>query len=429
MKRIFTLSMAVLTALSVFAQAPQKMSYQCVVRNASGALVTNQNVGLKISILQGTPSGTVIFSETYSPNPQTNANGMLSIEIGGGFAITGTFSAIDWAAGPYFLKTETDPTGGTSYTITGTSQLLSVPYALHAKTAATANYNDLSNLPSLNISNWNTAYGWGNHAGLYRPVGWVPAWGDVTGKPAFATVATSGSYTDLSNKPTILNSQWTTSGSNIYFNTGKVGIGIDPGSSSIKFRVYETANQYAIYAENNGSTHTIYSHNNGSGAAGYFTGNTTSYSLYSSNSGSGPAGYFINNSSGYTLYSLNSGTGPAAYFDGSVTFGGGNTSEVNRSQTGSANILPICYGSVEANGTKNTGGSTANFTVTKVSTGVYDITITGETYDQAVHTAIASLGDAGFINTNAYLSKLRVYTYSTSYVVSDREFSFVVYKP
>jgi hypothetical protein len=132
MKKIFTLAIALLTAFSILGQAPQKMSYQCVVRNAGGALVTNQNVGIKISILQGTPSGTVIYSETYSPNPQTNANGMVSIEIGGGFAITGTFSAINWAAGPYFLKTETDPTGGTSYTITGTSQLLSVPYALYS---------------------------------------------------------------------------------------------------------------------------------------------------------------------------------------------------------------------------------------------------------------------------------------------------------
>jgi hypothetical protein len=159
------------------------MSYQFVVLNAGVALITNQNVGIKISILQGTPSGTVIYSETYSPNPQTNANGLVTIEIGGGFPETGTFSAINWASGPYFLKTETDPTGGTSYTITGTSQLLSVPYALHAKTASTANYNDLSNLPVLNISNWNTAYGWGNHAGLYRAISYVPSWNEITSKP------------------------------------------------------------------------------------------------------------------------------------------------------------------------------------------------------------------------------------------------------
>jgi|WetSurMetagenome_2_1015567.scaffolds.fasta_scaffold03276_2 hypothetical protein len=233
MKRLFTLSVALLIALSVFTQAPQKMSYQCVVRNSNGVLMTNQSVGIKISILQGTPLGTVVFQETYSPNPQTNSNGLLTVEIGSGYAVIGTFSAINWAAGPYFLKTEADPTGGTSYTITGTSQLLSVPYALYARTASTANYNDLSNLPSLNISNWNTAYGWGNHSGLYRPIGWVPAWGDVTGKPAFATVATSGSYNDLSNRPTILNSQWTTSGSNIYFNSGNVGIGILTPSEKI----------------------------------------------------------------------------------------------------------------------------------------------------------------------------------------------------
>jgi hypothetical protein len=120
-------------ALGVFAQAPQKMSYQSVVRNTSGALVVNKSVGIKISILQGTPAGTVVYQEIFNPNPQTNANGLVSLEIGGGVPTIGTFSSIDWASGPYFLKTETDPAGGTSYTISGTSQLLSVPYALKAK--------------------------------------------------------------------------------------------------------------------------------------------------------------------------------------------------------------------------------------------------------------------------------------------------------
>ncbi|MCJ7450080.1 MAG: hypothetical protein MUO72_20595 [Bacteroidales bacterium] len=134
MKKIFTTIAAVVVTVCLFAQAPQKMSYQCVVRNSGGTLVANQGVGMKISILQGSPTGTLIYQEIYNPNPQTNANGLISLEIGGGIPLTETFSTIDWSSGPYFLKTETDPTGGTNYTIAGTSQLLSVPYALHAKT-------------------------------------------------------------------------------------------------------------------------------------------------------------------------------------------------------------------------------------------------------------------------------------------------------
>jgi hypothetical protein len=135
MKKLFTLIMVIFLTFSAFSQSPEKMSYQCVVRNAGGALVTNQSVALRISILQGTTAGTVVYSETYNPNPQTNINGLVTVEIGGGVPVTGSLSDIDWASGPYFLKTETDPAGGTNYSIVGTSQLLSVPYALYARTA------------------------------------------------------------------------------------------------------------------------------------------------------------------------------------------------------------------------------------------------------------------------------------------------------
>jgi hypothetical protein len=226
MKRLFTLSMVILLTFSLFAQSPQKMSYQCVIRNAGGDLVTDQTIRIRISILQGTSSGTVVYTETQTPT--TNANGLVSIEIGDGAG----FDAINWASGPYFLKTETDPTGGTNYTISGTSQMLSVPYALYSTKAQTADYNNLTNKPDLsgyltaesdpvfaasaahgitngNITNWNTAYGWSNHAGLYRSISWVPAWTDVTGKPGFTTVATSGNYNDLTNKPTLFDGSWT----------------------------------------------------------------------------------------------------------------------------------------------------------------------------------------------------------------------------
>ena len=133
MKKIITICAAILMTSSLFAQAPNKMSYQAVIRNNTNALVANQAVGMRISILQTSPSGTAVYVETQTPS--TNANGLVSIEIGGGAVISGNFASINWANGPYFVKTETDPSGGNNYTITGTSQLLSVPYALHAKTA------------------------------------------------------------------------------------------------------------------------------------------------------------------------------------------------------------------------------------------------------------------------------------------------------
>ncbi|MBC8344609.1 MAG: collagen-like protein [Bacteroidetes bacterium] len=91
---------------------------------------------MRISILQGTVSGTAVYVETQAPT--TNDNGLVTIEIGAGTVVSGNFSTIDWTNGPYFIKTETDANGGTTYTITGTSQLLSVPYALYAKTSGSS---------------------------------------------------------------------------------------------------------------------------------------------------------------------------------------------------------------------------------------------------------------------------------------------------
>ena len=131
MKKLFTIAAAILMTASVWAQAPQKMSYQAVVRDASNSLITTQAVGMQISILQGSSSGTPVYVETQTLS--TNANGLVSLEIGTGTLVSGDLTTIDWANDTYFIKTETDPTGGTGYTITGTSQLMSVPYALYAK--------------------------------------------------------------------------------------------------------------------------------------------------------------------------------------------------------------------------------------------------------------------------------------------------------
>jgi formylglycine-generating enzyme required for sulfatase activity len=125
----------ILSCLSIasFAQIPQKFSYQTVIRNNSNQLLANQQVGIKISVLQGSENGSAVYAETH--NPLTNSNGLASLEIGGGTLLIGNFANINWANGPFFVKTETDPNSGNNYTITNTPQLLSVPYALYAAKA------------------------------------------------------------------------------------------------------------------------------------------------------------------------------------------------------------------------------------------------------------------------------------------------------
>ncbi len=130
--------------LTLSAQAPQKMSYQAVIRNASNGLIVNSIIGMRISILQGSSSGSAVYTETQSIT--TDSNGLITLQIGGGTIVSGTFAAINWASGVYFIKTETDPTGGTNYSIVGTNQLLSVPYALNsADNKWAANINGINN--------------------------------------------------------------------------------------------------------------------------------------------------------------------------------------------------------------------------------------------------------------------------------------------
>lgn len=141
MKKVLTLLSALLFTFSLLAQSPEKISFQMVLRDSNHELVTNQNIGMRISILQGSADGQSVYTETHIP--RSNSQGLVSIDIGGGVS-SQNFSTIDWQRGPYFVKTEADPSGGNNYSITGVSQILSVPYALHAKTAETILGGELS---------------------------------------------------------------------------------------------------------------------------------------------------------------------------------------------------------------------------------------------------------------------------------------------
>ena len=134
MKKLILSLVAIATiSLISFGQAPEGFKYQAVVRDAGTTILNNQAVGMRMTIQQGSIGGTTVYQETFAPT--TNAYGLVNLEIGSGTVVSGDFTTIDWSAGPYFIETAVDITGGTSYTVMGTSQLMSVPYALYAKYA------------------------------------------------------------------------------------------------------------------------------------------------------------------------------------------------------------------------------------------------------------------------------------------------------
>jgi hypothetical protein len=161
MKNIYLIVSLFLISLISFAQAPELMSYQALVRNADGDLIQEASVGIRISILQGSETGTEVYSETHTVN--SNENGLVTLSIGSG-STSDDFSAIDWGNGSYYIKSETDPTGGANYTISGTSQLLSVPYALYAKSSGdssnTNNPGESTQSGNFGAYSLNSCYAW-----------------------------------------------------------------------------------------------------------------------------------------------------------------------------------------------------------------------------------------------------------------------------
>lgn len=226
MRKITTLIvMLVLCAASLFAQAPEKFTYQAVVRNANNTLVANAQVGVRVNILQGTATGNAVYSETHMVS--SNANGLVTLNIGAGSVLHGSFANIDWDDGPYFLKTDIDPNGGNDYNITSTQQLLSVPYALYAKEAANSfsgDYNDLTNTPQIpmvptNVSAFSNDAGYITSYSETDPVfnAWDKNYNDLTNRPQIPTVPTNvssftndaGYITTMQVPAAQVNADWT----------------------------------------------------------------------------------------------------------------------------------------------------------------------------------------------------------------------------
>lgn len=342
---------ALLFCIIISAQAPEKLSYQAVIGNASGTLITNATVGVKISVLKTSAAGTVVYSESQTPT--TNANGLISIQIGSGTVITGTISGIDWSSDSYFIKTETDPAGGTSYSIAGTTQLLSVPYALYAKKSGsdsgfTLPYAGTSSADAIpfKISNTGASI---NQAGYFE-------------------------NTSLTNTAAAI------SGKNN--STGGSGIGVLGSANSNPDEIFSAGvNGYVIGAGNGGAGVYGFALN----AYGVYGSTDTGTSVRGSSYGTGTAGSFESNNTGTALftygslklYNIGEGDGKVLASDalGNATWQDLVTPFVHFSSLdGSNQVIPLGITSTinSWTGIEETGGANYNTT-----TGEYTIPITG----------------------------------------------------
>jgi trimeric autotransporter adhesin len=434
MKRniITTLTLFVLMGLvtqQVYGQSPDKMSYQAVIRNADDKLIENSNVSMRISILQGSVAGAPVYVEIQAKS--TNKNGLVSIEIGSGTIISGTFNTINWANGPYFIKTETDPTGGTNYTITGTTQLLSVPYSLHAKTAETVtNVSiDLDEINDVNaatpssgqVLGWNgsawvpqnagggSSYTAGNGLDLagttFNAQTGTALWNanKLQGNDIAAIPATNGQVltwngtTWTPETPVIGGgSNWTLSNGNVYRNSGRVGINSTapdyplhinwsgqsgPNNETRGLNVNVTAQNTTAVGLNNGIFSTMTTTNQAGGRAisGFATGTNSGTGVYGlSNSTANSTGVLGVARSSSTDNSSKVGVIGAAEGNGTTTGTGQHMGVQGLSFGGTGVTNYGIYGESFASGTNNIGvvgfGSAAGGTGLNV--GVYGSTST-----------------------------------------------------
>ncbi|MGG5208007.1 hypothetical protein ACQWU4_03605 [Chryseobacterium sp. MIQD13] len=278
MKKLYA-TIGLFIAILLSAQVPQAFSYQTIAFNASGAPIANGNVALKISILDNSATGTVLYTETH--NKTTNAKGLVNLNIGQGTPTTGNFTGINWGTNSKFVKVEMDPQGGTNYTNVGVNQLMSVPYALVADKVnmnfTTSSLNDdivenkFSNFAVYNSSEGKTyvfnarTNTWSGQNGGSASTGYI-----IPSNGNFAVYNSSESKTYVFNART---NTWN---------------GQDGGSASTGYIIASNGN-FAVYNSSEGKTYvfnaktnTWSGQNGGSSSTGYIIASNGNFAIYNS---------------------------------------------------------------------------------------------------------------------------------------------------
>ncbi|WCO00256.1 hypothetical protein [Psychroserpens ponticola] len=242
MKNYFTITFLIVS-LFTFAQSPQGISYQAVAFDTNGNPVVNGNIGIRISILDNSATGTLVYEESHIKT--TNSQGLFNLNIGQGTSNSGSFSEINWGINSKFLKVEVDPNGGTNYSIIGTNQLMSVPYALYSESV------NISSLPQSIKAKSNTSeiivvYTDTNAYGFYGDGNWSST--ALNGNPigAIATDNTIVVYTDTNAYGFYGSGNWSSTSLN--------GNPINAVASNETIAVYTDTNAYGFYGSGNWSS-------------------------------------------------------------------------------------------------------------------------------------------------------------------------------
>lgn len=295
MRKLLFFVMSLLVGVMAWGQAPQAFKYQAVARNSAGEVLANQAVSFRISVLRGSATGTAVYVEIHT-GKTTNGFGLVDLEIGKGSVSSGSFSGVDWEGQSHFLKVEMDPAGGTAYQVMGSTPLLSVPYALHAKTVEVdavddADHDITNEIQTLSISGTVLTLSKEGGSVTLPSSGGGDNWGSQTVSTDATLVglgttvqplrlaqqgATSGQVlkwngtTWRAGDDLTGSSDWLKSGSDLYFNAGKVGIGKIPGADLRQFQVKTEAYQAIAGVNNSASYATIFAQNLGTGPAAEF---------------------------------------------------------------------------------------------------------------------------------------------------------------